>query len=354
MTPIEEMRASLFEGEAALITSGANRFYLTGFPSSAGEILITREKAYFIVDFRYIEAARAAVREAEVILMQALAAQRQELLAAAGVRTLYIETEKASVRALAGYRAAHPTVTVSEDGRLDTLLRDLRSVKRAEEIAHIRAAQEMTDATFSYILERIAAGRTEREIALDMEFYMRRLGSEGVAFDTIVVSGENSSMPHGVPTDKPIARGDFITMDFGARSGGYCADMTRTVAVGEVTDLQRDVYETVLAAQKKALAAIRPGMRGMDVDRIAREHIAAAGYDGFFGHGLGHSLGIEVHEPPACNTRDTTVLRTGTVMTVEPGIYLDGRFGVRIEDMVLLTENGAENLTHSKKDLIIL
>ncbi len=354
MTPIEEIRASLSEGEAALIKSGANRFYLTGFRSSAGEILVTRHKAYFIVDFRYIEAARAAVRSAEVILMQSLNSQREELLAAGGVKTLYIETEKESVRALAGYRAAHPTVTVSEDGRIDVLLRDLRSVKRSEEIAHIRAAQEMTDATFSYILERIAIGRTEREIALDMEFYMRRLGSEGVAFDTIVVSGKNSSMPHGVPTDKPIARGDFITMDFGAVSGGYCADMTRTVAVGEVTDLGRDVYQTVLAAQKKALAAIRPGMRGVDVDRIAREHIAAAGYDGFFGHGLGHSLGLEVHEPPACNTRDTTVLREGTVMTVEPGIYLDGRFGVRIEDMVVLTENGAKNLTHSPKELIIL
>ena len=354
MTPIEEIRASLSEGEAALITSGANRFYLTGFSSSAGEILVTRQKAYFIVDFRYIEAARATVRSAEVILMQSLAGQRQDLLAAAGVKTLYIETETANVRALAGYRAAHPAVTVSEDGRIDALLHDLRSVKRSEEIAHIRAAQEMTDATFSYILERIAVRRTEREIALDMEFYMRRLGSEGVAFDTIVVSGKNSSMPHGVPTDKPIARGDFITMDFGAVSGGYCADMTRTVAVGEVSDLQRDVYETVLTAQEKALAAIRPGMRGVDVDRIAREHIAAAGYDGFFGHGLGHSLGIEVHESPACNTRDTTVLREGTVMTVEPGIYLDGRFGVRIEDMVLLTENGAENLTHSKKELMIL
>ncbi len=354
MTAIDKIKSRLAADEAALITADTNRRYLTGFSSSAGELLITRTAAYFFVDFRYIEAARAAVHTATVVLMQGIAAQRGEILKKEGIRTLYIETKKASLATVLALRQAYPNVVISEEPYLDDLLRDLRAEKSGEELAAIRTAQEMTDATFSYILERIELGRTEREIALDMEFYMRRLGSEGVAFDFIVVSGVNSSLPHGVPTEKKIARGDFITMDFGARVQGYCSDMTRTVAVGEISDIQKDVYGTVLAAQKLALDFIRPGVRCLDVDRVARDHIAAAGYDGFFGHGLGHSLGLDVHESPACNTRDTTVLRPGTLMTVEPGIYLDGRFGVRIEDMVYLTEEGAENLTHSKKELIIL
>ncbi len=354
MTAIEKLQAALDDGEAALITNEGSRYYLTGFSSSAGELLVTHKAAYFFVDFRYIEAARAAVTDATVILMQKLTEQRGEALVSGEIRTLYVETKKASLSAVLALRAAHPAVTVSEDTKLDDLLRDMRAIKSEKELSHIRAAQAMTDETFSYILERIEIGRTEREIALDMEFFMRRLGSEGVAFDFIVVSGENSSRPHGVPTDKKIARGDFVTMDFGARFRGYCSDMTRTVAVGEISDLQKEVYATVLAAQRKALDFIRPGVACLEVDRIARDHIAEAGYGGFFGHGLGHSLGIDVHESPACNTRDTTILLPGTVMTVEPGIYLDGRFGVRIEDMVFLTENGAENLTHSKKDLIIL
>ena len=205
-----------------------------------------------------------------------------------------------------------------------------------------------------YILERINPGRTEREIMLDMEFYLRKQGSRGVAFDFIVVSGKNSSLPHGVPTDKEIEAGDFITMDFGAVVNGYCSDMTRTVAIHEVTEEQREVYNTVLEAQNKAFDMIRPGTPCIEIDQAARNHIYQRGYEGCFGHGLGHSIGVEVHESPCFNTRDHTLLQPGMILSVEPGIYLPERFGVRIEDMVHITADGFENLTASPKDLIIL
>ena len=183
---------------------------------------------------------------------------------------------------------------------------------------------------------------------------MRERGSEGVAFDFIVVSGKNSSLPHGVPTDKKIEKGDFVTMDFGGVVNGYRSDMTRTVAVGNVTEKQRKIYETVMAAQQASLDMIKPGVACFQVDKAARDIISNAGYGDFFGHGLGHSVGLEIHESPACNTRDKTPLKKGMIMTVEPGIYLPGEFGVRIEDMVVVTDSGYENLTKSPKELVVL
>ena len=183
---------------------------------------------------------------------------------------------------------------------------------------------------------------------------MRRLGSEGVSFDFIVVSGKNSSLPHGVPTDKKVQKGDFLTMDFGAIAGGYHSDMTRTVAIGEVSKEQKDVYNTVLKAQTEAIKAVRPGVICKDIDKIARDIIYSAGYEGCFGHGLGHSVGVEIHERPNFNTRCDTILKKGTIMTVEPGIYLENRFGVRIEDMVWVTDDGCIDITESPKELIQL
>ena len=243
---------------------------------------------------------------------------------------------------------------MSDSDRFDKALRDMRSVKNEDEINAIKAAQKMTDDTFTYIIERISAGRTERDVMLDMEFYMRRMGSEGVSFDFIVVSGKNSSLPHGVPTDKKIENGDFLTMDFGAIVNGYHSDMTRTVAVGNISEEQRRVYDTVLKAQLAAIDAVKPGVVCRDIDKIARDIIYGAGYEGCFGHGLGHSVGVEIHEKPLFNTRCDTVLKEGTVMTVEPGIYLENKFGVRIEDMVVAVKDGCKILTNSRKDLIIL
>ncbi len=350
---IENIKSWLENDEAALVTSDANRLYLTGFNSSAGAVFITSEKAYFLIDFRYFEAAKASVNSCEILLANRLLTQIAELCARHGIRSIKIESDFVSVGMLERYKKAFEKVAVLSDNSLSEKLSTLRSVKSQKELSLIRLAQGLTDKTFSYILERISENRTEREVMLDMEFYMRRLGSEGVSFDFIVVSGKNSSLPHGVPTDKKIEKGDFVTMDFGAVCGGYRSDMTRTVAVSHVTEEQRQVYNTVLAAQNAALDSIRAGMICKDIDKIARDLIEAD-YKGCFGHGLGHSVGIEIHENPSFNTVCETVLREGMVLTVEPGIYLENKFGVRIEDMIAVTKDGCENLTHSNKNLIIL
>lgn len=354
LSRIHAIRAILPPHAALLVKSEVNRFYLTGFRSSDGFVLISRERAEFFTDSRYIEAARATVRHLAVSLSTDAMAHIRKWLAAEGITTLYIEAGATTVKSLAALKQALGEVTVSEEDTFDRLIADLRCVKTPAELNAMRQAQKMTDDTFAYIAERIAAGRTEREIMLDMEYHMRRLGSEGVAFDFIVVSGKNSSLPHGVPTDKVVEKGDFVTMDFGAVVDGYRSDMTRTVAVGAVSDEGRRVYNTVLAAQTAALAAIRAGAVCKDIDRVARDLIDNAGYKGCFGHGLGHSVGLDIHEMPALSPRCDTVLKSGTVMTVEPGIYLEGKFGVRIEDMVIVTEDGYENLTKSPKELLIL
>lgn len=351
---VENIKSNLEKGEAFLVESAANRFYFTGFESSAGSVFITKEGAVFLIDFRYVEKATEVVKSCEVKLSSRVNSEIAELCDRFGINTLYIEADSASVSRLGALKKALGGVEVLESDKFDRITEEMRSVKTEGELSLIKSAQEITDKTFSYILNNIKAGRTERDVMLDMEFYLRKLGSEGVAFDFIVVSGKNSSLPHGVPTDKPIENGDFITMDFGATVGGYRSDMTRTVAVGQVSDEQRLVYETVLKAQLAAEEIIKAGAVCNRVDKVARDIIYGAGYEGCFGHGLGHSVGIEIHENPSFNTRCNTVLKAGTIMTVEPGIYLENRFGVRIEDMVYVTETGIENLTKSEKSLIIL
>ncbi len=351
---IEFLQSNLKEDEAALISSDADRLYYTGFHSSAGYVAVTRGKAVFLIDFRYFEKAKQTVDSCEVILLKNFSQQLGELFSSQKIKTVYLETDTVSLSAFSSLKKRLPDFAFSSDRKVQSLITKQRSIKSADEIALIKQAQKMTDETFSYILDNISAGRTEREVMLDMEFYMRRLGSEGVSFDFIVVSGKNSSMPHGVPTDKKIEKGDFITMDFGAVCGGYRSDMTRTVAVGKVSDKQKEVYGIVLKAQKAAIDFIRQGVICKEVDRTARNIISGAGYGDCFGHGLGHSVGIEIHENPACNTVCETVMEKGMIMTVEPGIYIENEFGVRIEDMVVVTENGCENLTASKKELIVL
>lgn len=351
---IKKIQENLSSDTALLVTSGANRFYVTGFHSSAGVVLVTKEEAYFFIDFRYVEKAKSQVKSCKVVLSERTEGEILQLLQKHGVGSLFVETNSMSVAELSRYKAALPDIEILVDDKMDRLLEDMRAVKSEEELSLIRAAQKITDETFTYILERIEAGRSEIDIMLDMEFYMRKLGSEGVSFDFIVVSGKNSSLPHGVPTDKLIEVGDFVTMDFGAVVGGYRSDMTRTVAVGCVSQQQRQVYDTVLAAQKAAIAAVRPGLVCKEIDKVARDLIYSAGYEGCFGHGLGHSVGIEIHENPAFNMRCETILRPGTVMTVEPGIYLENKYGVRIEDMVYVTDNGCVDITESQRELIIL
>ncbi len=352
---ISKIQALLEQDGAMLITGRPNRYYFTGMESSAGTVLITKRNAYFMIDFRYVEKAKSVVDSCEVRLSSYGDEEIGTLCAENGVKTLHIEAGVMSVDRLERLKAALPALTLCTDTAMDDAITEMRSRKTAGELALIRKAQKITDDTFTYILDRIKPGRTEREVMLDMEFFMRKQPEcQGVSFDFIVVSGKNSSLPHGVPSDKKIEAGDFVTMDFGALVGGYCSDMTRTVAVGSVTEEQKKVYQTVLEAQNAALKAVKAGLICKDVDKIARDIIYNAGYEGCFGHGLGHSVGIEIHEDPAFNMRCETVLKPGTVMTVEPGIYLENQFGVRIEDMVYVTEEGSINLTASPKELIIL
>ncbi len=351
---ISKLQEALTANQAALLFNEYNRIYFSGFSSSAGTIVITKSKAFFLIDFRYYEKAKNTVKNMEVVLCERLYKQIGDILESQKIKTVFLETESISVAKYGALKQSFPLVEISDSPFVENFIKEQRSIKDKKELNSIKKAQEITDKTFSYILERLEVGRTEKEIALEMEFFMRKNGADGIAFDIIAISGKNTSLPHGVPTDKKIEKGDFFTMDFGARFGGYCSDMTRTVAVGGVNEKQKFVYDTVLKAQTKALESIKAGVVCKDIDAIARNLIYDSGFEGCFGHGLGHSVGLEIHESPAFNTRDETILKSGTVITVEPGIYLENEFGVRIEDMVYVTENGIINLTQSPKELIIL
>lgn len=353
LSRINKIKEILTENQAAIVTDGNNRFYLTGMHSSAGTVVITKNSAYAFYDFRYIEKARATVKTCEVVLSEKLYFQITELLKKENITEILVETGAVTMGEFANYKKVFENVSVSDSGALSEVLESLRSIKSGDELESIKAAQDITDKAFSHILNFIKEGVSEIDIMLELEFFMRKAGSCGVAFDTIAVSGKNSSLPHGVPSDKKVEKGDFVTMDFGAVKNGYRSDMTRTVAVGFVSDEQKAVYETVLKAQTEALNGIREGAVCKEIDKIARD-IINKNYNGTFGHGLGHSVGLEIHENPAFNMRDETKLKAGMIMTVEPGIYLENQFGVRIEDMVYVTENGILNLTKSPKDLIIL
>lgn len=351
---IKRIQEILNKDDAALIMSDTNRLYFTGFKSSAGVVLITKREAFLLIDFRYIESARQNVKHMNVLLAEKLYSQIAEILKANEIKNLILETGYITLESFKTLKSALGDFNISDDNVLSRKISNLRSIKDSREIEFIKKAQALTDQTFEYALSIIKNGITEKELALNMEFFMRQNGSEGTAFDFIAVSGKNSSLPHGVPTDKRIENGDFITMDFGAIVGGYRSDMTRTVALGFVNDRQHEVYETVLKAQLTALQNIKSGTECCKIDKIARDIITDAGYGKCFGHGLGHSVGLEIHENPACNTRDKTLLKSGMIMTVEPGIYIENSFGVRIEDMVVVTDSGCINLTKSPKELIVL
>ncbi len=351
---IKEIQNLLNEDSCALISSNVNRFYLCEFPSSAGNIIITKNSATLLIDFRYFEKAKKTVKNMDVLLLTSLYKNIKSVLDNKKIKNIYIETEHITLETLNRLEKGLEEFCILKDSTLSQKLNELRQIKTPKEIEFIKKAQAITDKAFSHILNFIKVGKTEKEIALELEFFMRKNGSPGVAFDTIVVSGKNSSLPHGVPTDKPLEKGDFLTMDFGAVYEGYCSDMTRTVALDYVTDQQHEIYDIVLQSQLEALKNIKPNIRCKEIDKIARDIIANKGYGDFFGHGLGHSVGIEIHENPSFNTKDERPLKKGMVITVEPGIYLPDKFGVRIEDMVVITDEGFENITESDKNLIII
>ncbi len=349
-----QLQELLNDHSAFYIQNPVNRRYITGFSSSAGVIVITKRDCFFFVDFRYFEKAQKIVTSSQVVEFQGISKTIVPVLKELKVNTVYLETEYVSFNEFQRLQDVLSEFSLSRESELDEAITQMRMVKTPNEIACIQQAQRLTDETFSYILNRIEIGKSELDIMLDMEFFVRKLGSEGVSFDFIVVSGKNSSLPHGVPTSNTIQSGDFITMDFGAVVNGYHSDMTRTVGVGSISGQQKEVYQTVWEAKNKALAHIAPGVVCKEVDKIARDHIDRAGFGEYFGHGLGHGVGLEIHENPNFNTRCETVLQPGMILTVEPGIYLPGQFGVRIEDMVEITLNGYNTITQSTDELILL
>ena len=357
MNRIKKLSMALPEGaDAALITSDVNRRYFTGLGSSAGTLLAFRDAAYFIIDFRYIEVAKATVTGARVMLQEKLTEQLDTLLKKHGAQTVAIETDYLTVGTLEQYRQKQSGYEHLTESTLNDAILSMRSVKEPQELECIQKAQAITDAAFLDILDFIQPGKTEKEIAAYLEYCMRRRGADGLAFETIAAGGPNSAKPHAVPGDRPLQTGDFFTLDYGASWGGYCSDMTRTVAVGEPTEEMRRVYQTVLDAQCLGIRTAQVGVSCRAVDEAARELIYKAGYEGCFGHSLGHSVGLEIHEMPGFSPSidPQTLCREGMVITVEPGVYLEGRFGVRIEDMVWFAPDGTKDLTNSPKELIIL
>ncbi len=340
--------------EALLLIDPLNRYYAAGFPSSDGAVVVTMDKSYYITDSRYIEAARNALGDTvEVLLTDREKPMRlwlQAILDDHKVEKLGAEDKSLTYQEYLNYaRTLQKKLIPSSD-----LILKLRQQKQPEELKFLQAAQDITDQALKEVLPIIKPGVTEREIAAEITYRQLRLGAEGNSFDPIVVTGAHSSMPHGVPGDTKVQAGDFVTMDFGCLKGGYCSDMTRTVAVGFATDEMKKVYNTVLEAQLAGIAIAKAGVTGKDIDGAARDVITKAGYGEYFGHSFGHSLGLYIHESPNCAPNNDQPMPVDTVCSAEPGIYLPGKFGVRIEDVMHLTETGAEVLTHSPKELMIL
>ena len=340
--------------DCALITSDINRRYFTGMKSSAGIVLAFPQKAYLLIDFRYIEKARATVTNAEVIELKRLFPQISELLTKHEATSMAIESETMTVKELNTYRHYFKDMKIVSDDSLSNDISALRMIKDEEELECIKMAQRIAEMSLEELLPFIKVGRTEREIALELNRLMFKNGAEDLSFETIVLAGANTSMPHGVPSDKKVEDGEFVLMDFGAVYNGYHSDMTRTICVGKPSEAMERVYNIVLKAQEAGIEAARAGIVGSALDKISRDIIEAAGYGECFGHSLGHGVGLEIHEKPNASPNYKLPLNCGSVVTVEPGIYIEGKFGVRIEDFVILTENGCENLTKCAKNLISL
>ncbi|MCL2497582.1 MAG: aminopeptidase P family protein [Symbiobacteriaceae bacterium] len=341
---------------AILVTYGENRAYLCGFTGSSGTVLITPEQAYLVVGFIYQEQASMQAPGWNIISQrESPAATVGDLLGSLGIKEVGFEANHCTHAQLEGFQKAFSEANLEITlTPYRSIIETLRQVKDADEIALIAKAAEIADHAYLHILGVIRAGISEKDVAIELEYTLKKMGADTFAFDTIVVSGKRSSMPHGKPTTKIIQVGDFVTMDYGARYGGYCSDITRTVVVGKPSDEQRRVYQTVLTAHLRSYNAAAPGISGVELDAVARNTINDAGYGKYFGHSLGHGIGRVVHEGPSASQRSEAEFVAGNVVTIEPGIYIPNWGGVRIEDTVLITEEGRRSLNHTTKELIVL
>ena len=341
--------------DGVLLTGEHNRFYASGFASvgSDGVALVTTKGNFYFTDSRYIEAAERQVSDAAIGMTESgkgYIAWLNEALELSGAKRIGFEDETMTVADHERYRKNLQAELVPASA----LLHALRAQKDARELERMEQAQRIAEKALEQILAEIRPGVTEKEIAARLQYHMLCFGAEKMSFDPIVASGPNGSMPHAVPTDRSIQSGEFVTMDFGCVYGGYCSDMTRTVCVGRPTEEMERVYETVLKAQLAGIAAARAGVTGAEIDGAAREVIRQAGYGDYFGHSFGHSVGVEIHESPNASPGNHEPMPAGAVVSAEPGIYLPGRFGVRIEDVIVLEEGGCRDITKADKALLCL
>ena len=344
---LERLNDLLNHVNAVIITSPHNLRYFTGFTGGEGFALICSNNCYLLTDSRYIEAAKKETYNFSVIMggIEKL----NEIIVQSKCESIAFEDEYMS---FAEYIKFSENINNVEFVPSSAKIESLRTVKTQFELENMRIAEQIGVEAFNHIINVVKPGMTEKEVALELEYYMRKSGADCISFDTISISGKNTSMPHGIPSDKVIEYGDFLTMDFGCKYNGYCSDMTRTVVVGHSTDEQREIYDIVLSAQLAGLSAMKAGAVCSDVDSAARKVIENAGFAEQFGHALGHGVGLIIHEEPRISPKSQTVLHENMVVTCEPGIYLPNKFGVRIEDMVRITKDGIENLTHLTKDLL--
>jgi Xaa-Pro aminopeptidase len=338
--------------DAVMITGDLNRRYATGFPSSAGVLFATAARAWFFTDSRYVEAAEKSIAGAEVRLVdrtETYSKRINAIIAAEGIKTIGFEEENMTFAEHAEWveKLAASLVPAQQ------LLTDLRAVKSRADLDALIEAQRISEKAFEEILPLIGQRITERELAAELVCRILKNGGDDKSFDPIIVSGVHSSMPHGEPSDTLIGPG-FLTIDFGAKKNGWCSDTTRTVCVGKPDEEMVKIYDTVLNAQLAGIEAAKAGVRGCDIDAAAREVIEKAGYGTYFGHGFGHGLGLAVHEAPNASPSYSGELPEGAVISAEPGIYIPGKYGVRIEDVIYLTKNGSENITNLPKKLLVV
>ncbi|MDF0727328.1 Xaa-Pro peptidase family protein [Cytobacillus sp. S13-E01] len=353
MIKLEKIRESFkdYGIDGLLITNSYNRRYMTEFTGTAGVAIISETKAVFITDFRYVEQANKQIKNFEIVqhkgpIIEEVAKQA----AAIGIQQLGFEQDDLTFATYKAYEKELNTEFVPVSGAVEKL----RLIKSESEIKILKEAAEIADSAYSHILNFICPGLTELEVSNELEMFMRKNGAVSSSFDIIVASGYRSALPHGVASEKIIEKGDFITLDFGAYYKGYCSDITRTLAVGEPSEELKKIYNIVLEAQLSGMAGIKPGMTGRAADALTRDYITEHGYGEYFGHSTGHGLGMEVHEAPSLSMKSDTVLEPGMIVTVEPGIYIAGLGGVRIEDDTVVTKDGNESLSYSTKELIIL
>jgi Metallopeptidase family M24./Creatinase/Prolidase N-terminal domain. len=337
--------------DAVLIFEPHNMYYMTGFTGGEGCAVITHDKTYLVTDFRYIEQAENESPNFEVVRADNQAKELPAFINSIGIKTACFEEEFINYKL---YSDLKENLDGIELIPLGDLIKDIRQVKDEGEIERISKAQSLAEEALGYVKGLIRPGMTEKEVAIELEMYIKKRGAAGLSFETIVASGWRSSLPHGRATDKVIEDGDFVTIDFGIMWDWYCSDMTRTYIVGHASEKQKDIYSVVLEAQMAALEGMKAGMTGIEADKLARDVIERYGFGEYFGHGLGHGVGLQVHEPPQVNKRGDKPLKENSVVTCEPGIYIPGLGGVRIEDLLVVKNNGILNLTHIDKKLEIL